>query len=69
MRRRIAIMAAAASVVALGTAPIGWADNSGPPKPARNQNNQTLVCHGYPGVTVDNRDGLHGTPDTNACAG
>jgi len=66
-RRRIAIVGSAAVIAGLGTASGAWANNSGPPQPSFNDNEQTLVCHGYPGAFVDNRHGTAGTPDTIYC--
>jgi len=67
IKRRIALASVVAVVVGLGAAPIAGADNSGPPKPSFNSNNNSFVCHGYPGATVENNNGVHGTPNGGNC--
>ena len=70
LKRRIALAGVVVIVAALGAAPAGWADNSGPPKPhvtGQESGNGAFVCHSYPGARVNNNDGIHGTPGQNLC--
>jgi hypothetical protein len=67
VRPRIAIAGVVVVVAGLGVAPGAWAKNSGPPQPGTTGNGDVgpaaIVCHGYPGATAFNNNGIHGTPD------
>jgi hypothetical protein len=62
IRARLALAVLVATLAGLGTAGSGWADVSGIP-PIQNNNNQTQVCHAYPGAVAFNKNGPHGTPE------
>ena len=68
LKRRIALAGVVVIVAALGAAPAGWADNSGPPKPATSGHEPGAeVCHAYPGATAFNKQGVHGSPEGGVC--
>lgn len=70
LKRRIALVSAVTIVASIGVAPAAWAFNSGPPKPEFSGNERAaIVCHSYPGATVLNRNGVHGTPDGECLLG
>jgi hypothetical protein len=69
MLKRGIALAGAVVVTSLGAAP-AWAFNSGPPKPILTGNERgAIVCHSYPGATVENRNGVHGTPGAECLVG